>query len=106
MQKEELRARFPGAPADVVNFFHYVAEEVRSELARLGAKSLDEVVGRPDLLRQRDVPLEKTANLDLSFLTQAVAKTESSSSQRCAWHGCMVAWVPCLAGCDHCKPTC
>ena len=28
-QREELRARFPGAPADLVNFFHFVAEEVR-----------------------------------------------------------------------------
>lgn len=30
-QREELRARFPGAPADLVNFFHFVAEEVRGE---------------------------------------------------------------------------
>lgn len=35
-QKEELRARFPGVPQDLVNFFHFVAEEVRAELARLG----------------------------------------------------------------------
>jgi glutamate synthase (ferredoxin) len=35
-QREELRARFPGAPADLVNFFHFVAEEVRQGLAQLG----------------------------------------------------------------------
>ena len=35
-QREELRARFPGAPADLVNYFHFVAEEVRQGLAQLG----------------------------------------------------------------------
>lgn len=35
-QREELRARFPGAPADLVNFFHFVAEEVRQGLAQMG----------------------------------------------------------------------
>ncbi len=59
-QREELRARFPGAPEDLVNFFHFVAEEVRAGLASLGYKSLDELVGRADLLRQRDVHLAKT----------------------------------------------
>jgi glutamate synthase (ferredoxin) len=69
-QREELRARFPGAPADLVNYFHLVAEEVRQGLAALGLRSLDELVGRADVLRQRaDVRLAKTSGLDLSFLT-------------------------------------
>lgn len=38
-QREELRARFPGAPADLVNYFHFVAEEVRQGLAQLGLRS-------------------------------------------------------------------
>lgn len=130
-QREELRARFPGAPADLVNFFHFVAEEVgpadwgdacvlllllllvlgmlasglcsntrdmclwaapetpcnpcsrcllsaacrcccccfpalfpaqvRAGLAQLGLRSLDELVGRADYLKQRDTPLAKTS---------------------------------------------
>ena len=43
-QKEELRARFPGVPSDLVNFFHFVAEEVRAELARLGYKCVSSLL--------------------------------------------------------------
>ena len=83
-QKEELRARFPGTPADVVAFFEYVAHEVRAELARLGLRSLDEAVGRADLLHQRAAPLAKTAGLDLSFLTTFAGETRERSSERIA----------------------
>ena len=83
-QKEELRARYPGTPGDVVEFFMFVANEVRAELARLGLRSLDEVVGRADLLQQRTLPLAKTDGLDLSFLTTAAARTAEASSERIA----------------------
>lgn len=84
-QREELRARFPGAPEDLVNFFHYVAEEVRSGLAGLGYKSLDEVIGRSDILTQRsDLVLGKTTGLDLSYLTKKTAKTGDSHVRRAA----------------------
>ena len=53
-----------------VNFFLFVAEEVRQGLAALGLRSLDDLTGRADLLQQKPEPLAKTANLDLSFLTQ------------------------------------
>jgi glutamate synthase (NADPH/NADH) large chain/glutamate synthase (ferredoxin) len=53
-QREDLRAKFIGTPEHVVNFFSSVAEEVRSTLASLGARSLDEVIGRVDLIRQRE----------------------------------------------------
>lgn len=72
-QREDLRAKFPGTPADVVNYFAMVAEEVRKLLAEFGYKSLDEIVGRADLLRPRGgqgVPLTKTTALDLDFLTK------------------------------------
>ncbi|KAF8065477.1 hypothetical protein HT031_003078 [Scenedesmus sp. PABB004] len=78
-QREELRARFPGAPADLVNFFHFVAEEVREGLAALGLRSLDELVGRADYLAQRDAPLAKTGGLDLSFLTTYAGPSGDSS---------------------------
>lgn len=68
-QKEELRKRFTGIPEHVVNFFYFVAEEVRSLLARLGFRSLQEIIGRTDLLQVRDgVQLAKTDSLTLAAL--------------------------------------
>ncbi len=49
-QDPELRKRFTGTPEHVVNFFMFVAEEVREILASLGLRSLDEAIGRVDLL--------------------------------------------------------
>jgi glutamate synthase (ferredoxin) len=70
-QREELRQRFTGMPEHVVNFFYFVAEEVRSLLARLGYRSLSEVIGRADLLKVRDgVKLRKTDDLNLSCMLQ------------------------------------
>ncbi|HEX2765294.1 MAG TPA: glutamate synthase large subunit [Candidatus Limnocylindria bacterium] len=49
-QREDLRAKFTGTPEQVVAFFTAIAEDVRRELASIGARSLGEVVGRADLL--------------------------------------------------------
>jgi glutamate synthase (NADPH/NADH) large chain len=49
-QNPELRKRFSGRPEFVVNFFEYLAEEVRELLASLGFRSLDEVIGHPEYL--------------------------------------------------------
>ncbi len=66
-QNPQLRARFNGRPEFVVNFFEFVAEEVREYLARLGFRSLEEIIGRVDLL---DAALAvehwKASGLDLS----------------------------------------
>ncbi len=66
-QNPELRARFNGKPEFVVNFFEFIAEEVREYLARLGFRSLEEIIGRVDLL---DAALAvehwKASGLDLS----------------------------------------
>ncbi len=68
-QDPELRKHFSGTPEGVVHFFFFVAEEVRRLLASLGARTLDEVVGRVDLLRPRtDLQHWKTRMLDLSAL--------------------------------------
>ncbi|MDA0267277.1 MAG: glutamate synthase-related protein [Cyanobacteria bacterium] len=68
-QKEELRKRFTGLPEHVVNFFYFVAEEVRSLLAHLGYRQLSDITGRTDLLKPRSgVELTKTASLNLSAL--------------------------------------
>ncbi len=68
-QKEELRKRFTGIPEHVVNFFFYIAEEVRSLLARLGYANLVDIVGRSDLLKPRDgAKPAKTQSLHLDTL--------------------------------------
>jgi len=52
-QDLDLRAKFEGAPDQVVSLFTLLAEEIRQHLAALGVASLDEITGRTDLLRQR-----------------------------------------------------
>ncbi|KAF3953828.1 hypothetical protein CMV_020761 [Castanea mollissima] len=80
-QREELRARFPGVPGDLVNFFLYVAEEVRGMLAQLGYEKLDDIIGRTDLLRPRDISLMKTQHLDLSYILSNVGLPKWSSTE-------------------------
>ena len=53
-QRDELRAKFPGTPEQVVSFMLFVAEQVRHELARLGVHRLKDVIGRFDLLEPRE----------------------------------------------------
>lgn len=79
-QREELRARFPGVPGDLVNYFLYVAEEVRSTLAQLGYEKLDDVIGHTELLRPRDISLVKTQHLDLSYVLSNVGFPKWSST--------------------------
>lgn len=68
-QDEELRKRFIGKYQNLINFFTFIAMEVREILASLGYKSLDEVIGRSDLLEQNpEVGNWKTKGLDLSSL--------------------------------------
>ncbi|MEC4812685.1 MAG: glutamate synthase large subunit [Scytonema sp. PMC 1069.18] len=77
-QKEELRQRFSGIPEHVVNFFYFIAEEVRSLLARLGYRSLSEIIGRADLLTMREnVELTKTHSLNLNCLLQLPDTSEN-----------------------------
>jgi glutamate synthase (ferredoxin) len=79
-QQEQLRKRFSGIPEHVVNFFYFVAQEVRSLLARLGYRSLAEVIGRADLLKVREgIKLAKTDALNLNCLTQ-LPDTKSNRS--------------------------
>ncbi len=71
-QDEELRKKFTGTPEKVVNLFTFIAEEVREILAGLGFKSLNEIVGRSDLLRQVNRGSESLDDLDLNpILVQA-----------------------------------
>jgi glutamate synthase (NADPH/NADH) large chain len=66
-QNPELRSRFSGRPEFVETFFEYLAEEVREHLAALGLRSLDEAIGRAELLdTRRAVEHWKASGLDLA----------------------------------------
>ncbi|CAL9201051.1 unnamed protein product [Musa hybrid cultivar] len=80
-QREELRARFPGVPGDLVNYFLYVAEEVRGVLAQLGYEKLDDIIGRTNLFKPRHISLTKTQHLDLSYLLSNVGLPKWSSTE-------------------------
>ena len=66
-QNPELRARFAGSPDFVVTFFEFIAEQVREHLAALGFRTLDEAIGRVDLIDALPaVDHWKASGLDLS----------------------------------------
>ncbi|KAI5286795.1 glutamate synthase [NADH] [Ascosphaera aggregata] len=68
-QDPQLRAKFQGTPEHVINFFYYIANEMRAIMARLGIRTVNEMIGRADLLKVReDLPSEKAANIDLSLI--------------------------------------
>src|SRR4051794_19776275 len=68
-QDPELVKRFNGTPEHVINFFFFVAEELRGIMARLGVRSVDELIGRSDLLEMDDaIEHWKARGVDLSAL--------------------------------------
>ena len=67
-QDEKLREKFTGTPEKVVNLFKFIAEEVREILAEIGFRSLNEVIGRTDLLRQVSKASPNLDDLDLNPL--------------------------------------
>ena len=66
-QNPELRKRFRGKPEYVVNFMRFIAQDLREYMAKLGVRSVDELVGRTDLLQARtDITQEKAKKIDVS----------------------------------------
>ncbi len=66
-QREDLRKRFPGEPEHVINYMTFIAQELREIMAELGFRSVEEMIGRADVLEQRtDVDHPKARNVDLS----------------------------------------
>ena len=65
-QNPELRKRFAGKPEYVMNFMRFIAEELREYMAKLGVRTIDELVGRSDLLKVRGDLTEREKELDLS----------------------------------------
>ncbi len=78
-QDEALRARFSGTPEKVINLMSFIAEEVRDLLARLGFRSIDEIVGRTELLRQVSRGAEHLDDLDLNPI---LAKVDAPDRMR------------------------
>ena len=68
-QNPELRKRFAGKPEYVVNFMRFIAQELREHMARLGVRTVEELVGRTDLLQVRNPAVnERAATVDLSAI--------------------------------------
>ena len=68
-QNEELRKRFTGKPEYVVNFMEFIAEELREYMAKLGFRSIDEMVGRVDKLKKKEnINNWKAKTIDLSLV--------------------------------------
>ncbi len=79
VQDEKLRAKFTGTPEKVINLMTFIAEEVREILARLGFRSLDEIIGRTELLRQVNRGAEHLDDLDLNPI---LAKVDAPDEAR------------------------
>jgi len=82
-QDPVLRKRFNGTPEHVVNFFFFVAEEVREIMASLGMRTMDELIGRSDLL-EADGAIEhwKARGVDLSNILAQVKLPEGAPLHR------------------------
>ncbi|TAK16497.1 MAG: glutamate synthase large subunit, partial [Rhizorhabdus sp.] len=78
-QDEALRKKFVGTPEKVINLMTFIAEEVREILAKLGVRSLDEIIGRTELLRQVSRGAEHLDDLDLN---PVLAKVDAPQNKR------------------------
>jgi len=82
-QDPELRRRFKGTPEHVVNFFFFVAEEVREILASLGLRSLDEAIGRVDLLGASEaIEHWKARGVDLTHILTHIQLPDHAQRHR------------------------
>ena len=78
-QQEALRKRFPGLPEHVVNFFLYIAEEVRQIMSHLGINKFEDLIGQTELLRHREINIPKTKKIDLSSLLMPIKESNNRS---------------------------
>lgn len=76
-QREELREKFRGTPEQVIAYFSRIAEDVRTELALMGARSLAEIIGQVEKLQRAERPeLPRSTMLDLSLVLGAPRRTD------------------------------
>jgi glutamate synthase domain-containing protein 2/glutamate synthase domain-containing protein 1/glutamate synthase domain-containing protein 3 len=79
----KFRAKFKGTPEMVINYFNAVANEAREIMAKLGIRSMDELIGHPEYLVQREVPSHPKANtLDFSKLLKDVVPAVAEATER------------------------
>ncbi|MGB3634234.1 MAG: glutamate synthase large subunit, partial [Rubrobacteraceae bacterium] len=79
-QDEELRKKFTGTPEHVINYFFFVAEEIREYMAKMGFRTFEAMVGRADKLKTREaIEHWKAKGLDLSALFHQVEADEGVS---------------------------
>ena len=84
-QDPALREKFAGRPEHLVNYFFFVAEEVRELMAQLGFRRMDDMIGHAEVLRQRTAPHVKARALDLTPLLHVpkpVSVTSKDDSAR------------------------
>lgn len=75
-QNPELRKRFRGKPEYVINFMHFVAQELREYMAKLGIRTVNELIGRTDLLYKRS----ESGNIDFSEILYGSAEDNGSGN--------------------------
>ena len=79
-QNPELRKKFVGKPEHVINYFFFVAEELRNIMAKLGFRKVDEMIGRTDMLKQRtNVNHWKAGKVDLSAILHQIPVGEKDT---------------------------
>src|SRR5438128_714884 len=82
-QRPELRAKFKGTPEQVVAYFTWIAEDARRELAQLGFRRLDDIIGRVDLLERVDHPeVPRAQMLDLSLILADPSPERADAARR------------------------
>ncbi len=79
-QNPELRKRFAGKPEYVENFMIFIARELREIMASLGVRSVEELVGRTDLLRMREQLSDKESRLDLKRILKDMSRVDREQS--------------------------
>lgn len=85
-QDPVLREKFAGEPEHVINFFFMVAEETRELMAELGFRTIDDMIGRADVLQMDECVIrgnDKLSNIDLSLLLRPAAEIRPNAAQRC-----------------------
>ena len=84
-QEPELRKRFTGKPEYIENFMLFIAEQLREIMAKLGARTVDELVGRSDLLREKDesmMDLSKIIGFSMNVHMQSDTKHDFHLHER------------------------
>lgn len=74
-QDPDKRSKFKGTPENLINYFRFLAEDVRRQLSVMGFRSIDEIIGRADLIVRKHVDGKKASTVDISLITETVPGT-------------------------------